>query len=224
MKEKELSTQTGSRKSIVFATTSRWKIDQAKDFLKPYGIDVQFPPEFHLPEGQLYVSTAGGSDQYTIEIQAESIEEVSEFKTSMAARNLNVPLIAEDIGVSIDTLDGFPGPYTKYAVVKLGIPGFQRLMNGVKARGARMTSVVGYCEPGGKPHLFAGEMIGTLAPEPRAAEDNPWKDVLLYRLFIPDGETRTLAEIYPDELKTLPTFPSKTSFGAFGAWFSGESR
>jgi XTP/dITP diphosphohydrolase len=218
-----LSAHTESIKSIVFATTSRWKLEQAQDFLKPHGIDVEFPPEFRLPEGQLYVATAGGSDQYTIEIQAESIEEVSEFKTSMAARNLNVPLITEDIGVSIDALGGFPGPYTKYAVVKLGISGFQRLMTGVEERGARMTSVVGYCAPGETPHLFAGEMIGTLAPEPRAVEDNPWKDVLLYRLFIPDGETRTLAEIYPDELKTLPTFPSKISFGDFGAWFSSNS-
>ena len=93
------------------------ELEQAQGFLTPFGISVQFPPEFHLPEAQLYVSTAGGSGQYTFEIQAEFIQEASEFKTSMAARNLNVPLIAEDTGVSIDALEGFPGPYTKYAVV-----------------------------------------------------------------------------------------------------------
>jgi XTP/dITP diphosphohydrolase len=207
-------------RTVVFATTSRWKLSQAQHFLEPFGIQVEYPPQFSLPPDQLFVASAGGSDQYTIEIQAETMQEVCAFKAQMAAKNLQVPVIVEDIGVKIDAFHGFPGPYTKYAVVKLGVDGFERLLLGEPERRAVMESVVGFCEPKSSPHLFSGAMHGSLVDSARVDQSNPWKDVLLYPLFVPEGESRTLAEILPDELQDIGNFPSKQSFEAFARWYS----
>ena len=208
---------------LVFATTSRWKLEQANRFLSPFGITAGPPPDFSRPKDELFVRTPGGDNQYTVEIQAGSIEEVCRFKAESAAANLEQPVLVEDIGVSIRALNGFPGPYTKYAIVTLGVSGFLRLMRGVSVRSAEMTSVVGYCTPGGAAVTFSAALAGRILKEERLDPQNPWRDVLLYPIFQPRGERRSLAEIAPEELMALPAFPMRASLENFARWFQSRT-
>jgi XTP/dITP diphosphohydrolase len=206
-------------RTVVFATSSRWKLSQAQDFLQPFGITVAAPSDFDRPVDELYVKSARGSTQYGYEIQSDNMEEVCSVKAQSAAQILQRPVVVEDIGVSISSLKGFPGPYTKYAIMTIGIPGLLRVMRDVEDRTAEMISVVGFCRPGGDPSTFVGTLHGKITDGVRVKEDNPWKDTLLYPIFVPEGESRTMAEIYPEELKQSETFPARISFSKFGSWY-----
>lgn len=208
--------------TVVFATTNEWKLQRAKETLEPFGIMVRSLAEVELLARELPDHGPTGSKQIGIEVQADTIEEVCSVKARTAADAVREPTIVEDIGVYIEALNGFPGPYIKYAVATIGVEGFLRLMNGVADRRTRLVSVVGYCEPGREPRLFSGEMPGEIADAMAARDDNPWANVLIYPIFRPHGEQRTLAQILPDELTASPSLPTRLSLTKFANWLTNH--
>ena len=48
----------------------------------------------------------------SIEIQSNSLDEIAKQKAKDAYRKIVRPLIVEDTGLFIDSLSGFPGPYS----------------------------------------------------------------------------------------------------------------
>lgn len=209
--------------NITFATTSEWKIDQARDFLADYGITVQNPPSFEEFEGQKWTKEPGGVDEYAIEIQSDSFEEVTEYKAYSASQRLDQPVIVEDTGVHIDSLNGFPGPYSKYAILTIGVDGVVKLMEEQSDRTAEYVSVVGYCTPGEEPRTFVAEQPGEITRDQRIDPENPWADALLNPIFSPDEiDDKTLSEVPPDRITELDSYPMKNSTQAFGDWYTSR--
>ena len=62
----------------------------------------------------------------------------------MHFQNVKKPLIIEDDGLHIDSLDGFPGPYSSYVQKTIGNQGILNLMK--KDRGAKFISNITYCD------------------------------------------------------------------------------
>lgn len=131
------------------------------------------------------------------EIQSLDFAEVVSVKAIAAAARLGVPVLVEDSGLALPGWKGYPGPLTKYAVGAVGEAGFARLAHAWGDPRAEAVSSLGLAWPGAAPDevvLAVGRVAGSLAPEPRGTNGFGW-DVI----FVPDGGTRTFAEMSPGE-------------------------
>ena len=138
---------------IFFATNNINKFNEARKVLAEYKIAV----------GMLRVKT--------LEIQSESLEEIAKTSVIEAFEKCNLPVIAEDAGLFIEALKGFPGPYAAYVYKTIGNRGLLQLMENVENRKAEFQSVVAHYSPEFKsPICFKGEVIGEIVKEERKGE------------------------------------------------------
>lgn len=160
---------------IIYVTGNKYKIELAQRILKPLGVDV-LQKKIYCPE-----------------IQDDKIENVSKFSARYAANELGVPVIKNDSGLVIEGLNGFPGPYTAYVEDTLTEDGILKLMANIENRRAHFIEVISYCEPNKEPISFISKTEGEISFEKRG--EFGWS---YDRIFIPKGETKTLAE-FDDE-------------------------
>jgi non-canonical purine NTP pyrophosphatase (RdgB/HAM1 family) len=131
------------------------------------------------------------------EIQSLDFAEVVTAKALAAVGQLGVPVLVEDSGLSLPAWKGYPGPLTKFAVGAVGEAGFARLAWAWGDPHAEAVSTLGVAWPGASPAqviVAAGRVAGNLAREPRGANGFGW-DVI----FVPEGDTRTFAEMTAGE-------------------------
>jgi XTP/dITP diphosphohydrolase len=137
-------------KAIFFATDNIHKFDEARKVLTAYEIAV----------GMLRAKA--------LEIQSDNLEEIAKTSVMDAFKRCNLPLIVEDAGLFIDTLNGFPGPYSAYAYKTIGNKGLLKLMENIENRKARFHSVIAHYSAELKsPICFKGEVAGEIAREER---------------------------------------------------------
>ena len=161
---------------ITYVTGNQFKIALAQKILNPLGVEV-LQKKIDCPE-----------------IQNNDIREVSKFSAKYAANELKCPVIKNDSGLIIDALKGFPGPYTSYIEHTITEDGIIKLLNGVENRDAYFLEIISYCEPNQEPVSFESKTLGTISKNKKG--DFGWS---FDKIFIPKGETRTLAEISDDE-------------------------
>ncbi|MEO8585295.1 MAG: non-canonical purine NTP pyrophosphatase [Acidobacteriota bacterium] len=132
------------------------------------------------------------------EIQSLDFVEVVRAKAVVAARAFGVPVLVEDSGLVVAGWGGFPGPFTKWITMgALGQEGLAKMLDGFSDRGAEAVSALGVARPGqdAKDVVVAiGRARGSIALHPRGENGFGW-DVL----FIPEGATRTWAELSDEE-------------------------
>ncbi len=131
------------------------------------------------------------------ELQSLDFAEVVSEKALEAVRRLGVAVLVEDSGLALPAWKGYPGPLTKFAVDAVGEAGFARLAHAWGDPRAEAVSTLGLAWPGARAEdviVAEGRVAGMLAPEPRGANGFGW-DVI----FIPDGDTRTFAEMSAEE-------------------------
>ena len=132
------------------------------------------------------------------EIQSLDFAEVVTAKALAAAERLGVPVLVEDSGLALPAWKGYPGPLTKFAVGAVGEAGFARLAHAWgdprAARPSRRSASPGRARSRTTSSSPSGRVAGSLAPEPRGANGFGW-DVI----FVPEGETRTFAEMSAEE-------------------------
>lgn len=158
--------------------TGNWaKIAQAKEFLEPLGIEVD------------------NIKMDTVEIQADSIEEVAAYSAKWASNELKKNIVKNDTGIVIEVLKGFPSAYTHYAQDTIGIDGILKLMNGIENRKAKFVQALAFCEYGKEPVVFKSETYGTIALEKQGEYGWSWDFI-----FIPDGQDKTLG-CFPDDIR-----------------------
>ncbi|MCD8355232.1 MAG: RdgB/HAM1 family non-canonical purine NTP pyrophosphatase [Clostridia bacterium] len=78
---------------FVFASHNKGKIQEVKDILGPLGIEIEAIPE-DFPE---------------IEEDGASFEENAKIKARAVCQATGLPAVADDSGLTVDALDGFPG-------------------------------------------------------------------------------------------------------------------
>jgi XTP/dITP diphosphohydrolase len=166
----------GSSRSVTFATSNKGKIQEARIILSPFGIKVS------------------PFDGKGLEIQADSVAEVAAFSARAASRRYNKPLIVEDAGLFVDSLNGFPGPSSSYVFKTLGIGGLLALMEGARSRRASFRSAVAFCDPRGEPLVFEGSVTGRISRSPSGKNGFGFDPV-----FIPSGSRISMGELTLEE-------------------------
>jgi len=103
----------------------------------------------------------------TLEIQDNNIESIAKASAIDAVKKCSLPIIAEDAGLFIEALNGFPGPYSSYVHQTIGNRGILQLMENVEKRDAYFHSVVAFCSPKETPKCFHGKVRGKISQEER---------------------------------------------------------
>jgi XTP/dITP diphosphohydrolase len=166
-----------ANRSVLFATSNRGKLEEARTILALFGIAVE---QF---------------DGKGTEIQADTNSEVAAFASRGAARSAGRAVLVEDAGLYVDSLGGFPGPYSAYAFKTIGVAGIIALVKPPpSARVAEFVSSLAYCEPGGEPSLFEGTVKGTITRRPRGRKGFGFDPI-----FVPDGRAMTFGEMDLEE-------------------------
>lgn len=184
----------------MFVTRNRHKFEEAFNILLPMGIRLKQAPIER------------------IEIQSEDLSEIALIGAKNAVEVLKKPLVVEDAGLFIKSLNGFPGPYSSYVYKTIGVDGILKLMENVNDRSAYFKSAVAFCSPGGKCRVFVGEVHGEIALEARGSGGFGFDPI-----FIPyESDGRTFAEMSISE-KSLLSHRAR-AFREFGRWFIVEMK
>jgi XTP/dITP diphosphohydrolase len=130
-----------------------------------------------------------------------TFEENALAKARDAAEATGIPAIADDSGLTVDALSGMPGVLSaRWAGAHGDDEANLRLVLGQLAdvpderRGAAFVCAVALVTPGADPVVLRREWRGTLVREPRGTNGFGYDPI-----FVPDGESRTSAELAPEE-------------------------
>ncbi|MDH7556348.1 MAG: XTP/dITP diphosphatase [Candidatus Methanosuratincola sp.] len=184
---------------LYFATGNPHKLAEANSILSKFGVLLR-----HAPSPK-------------IEIQSESLEEIARYAAEVAYRSLGSPLVVEDSGLFVESLNGFPGPYSSYVYKTIGCGGILRLLEGNANREARFECVVVYAS-GETLRSFVGIARGSIAEAPRGSGGFGFDPI-----FISDGcGGKTFSELGPSE-KSAVSHRGR-AFRALGEWLRSSGR
>lgn len=124
------------------------------------------------------------------ELRSDDPEEIARESAERLANELKKPVVVEDSGLFIKSLNGFPGTSSKYIHKRIGLRGILNLMENEKDRAAFYRSAIAYCEPNKKPISFLGEEKGTIAKEIRGSFGFGHDPI-----FIPENSKNTYGEM-----------------------------
>ena len=127
------------------------------------------------------------------EIQELDVATVVLHKIQDAYKQLKLPVLVEDTGLSFDAWEGLPGALIKWFLRSIGLDGLCRLLRNETNRAATATTVFGYSD-GTICKLFPGSVDGIIVELPRGNAGFGWDAI-----FQPRGSERTFAEMSSQE-------------------------
>ena len=156
---------------LFFASSNEHKFQEAERILANLGMQIN-----------LFKTTLE-------EIQSNNLNDIAEKKAINAYDLIQKPVIIEDDGLFINTLNGFPGPYSSYVYDTIGNKGIMDLLENSKVRDAKFVSIIAYCDNDCDVKLFESSIPGTISS---IIEKGGWG---YDPIFIPDGESKTYANV-----------------------------
>ena len=141
---------------FVFASHNKGKIQEVQEILAPFGIEIEpIPADF--PE---------------IEENGTSFEENAKIKARAVCKATGLPAVADDSGLTVDALDGFPGIHSaRWAGPEADTHDrnqllLEKLLSVPKdQRGAQFVCVAACVFPDGKELAVRGQCRGTILGE-----------------------------------------------------------
>jgi XTP/dITP diphosphohydrolase len=124
-----------------------------------------------------------------VEIQSDSLEEIAREKAKTAFAEVGRQVIVEDDGLFIDSLGGFPGPYSSFVFRTIGNDGILKLLTGSANRSAYFRSLIAFYN-GITLSISEGRVDGRISE--RVTEGGGWG---YDPIFVPDGTYLTFAEL-----------------------------
>ena len=156
---------------LFFVSSNTHKFEEAQRILSNLGLEIN-----------LFKTTLE-------EIQSNSIGEIAKRKALDAFSKLEKPVIIEDDGLFIDSLGGFPGPYSSYVYDTIGNKGIIRLLENIEFRDAKFVAIIAYWNGIDDVQIFESSISGKISS---FIEKGGWG---YDPIFIPDGELKTYANV-----------------------------
>lgn len=155
---------------VTFASTNQNKFLEVQSILSTFDIAVQFA----------HVSL--------VEIQSDSLEDIAREKAKSAFAELQRPVMVEDDGLFIESLNGFPGPYSSFVFRTIGNKGILKLLSGTGQRSASFRSLIVYHD-GQDTSISEGTVKGRISKE---ITEGGWG---YDPIFVPSGSELTFAQL-----------------------------
>lgn len=178
---------------LLVATHNRGKLQEIAQLVAPRGIAVVGAAELGLPEPAETETTFLGN---------------ARIKAHAAAQATGLPALADDSGIEVEALDGAPGVHTAdWAETPNGrdfMLAMRRTWDALQERAAaqpwraqfRATMVLAW--PDGYDEVFEGKVGGHLVWPVRGLLGHGYDP-----MFVPEGETRTFAEMPAGEKNAI---------------------
>ena len=178
---------------VVIATHNKGKLEEFAELLKPHGVQTVSAGELGISEPAETGTTFEGN---------------ARIKAVNACEATGLPAIADDSGLCVAALNGDPGVYTAdWAGASRNFNQAMRVVEEkLQAQGAQTpdqrraafmcTLIVRW--PDGMERIYVGKAPGHLVWPPRGKLGHGYDPV-----FVPDGETRTFAELTHAEKNRL---------------------
>lgn len=155
--------------SVFFASSNKNKFKEVDNITSKFGLKIKFLKS-NLQE-----------------IQSDTLEEIARHKAMQAFSICSKPVIVEDAGLFIKSLNGFPGPYSSFVFKTIGNKGILHLV--CKPRSASFRSIIAYCEKKGDVHLFSAAVKGIISKKEQGLR---WG---FDPIFIPNGKNKTYSQL-----------------------------
>lgn len=156
---------------IRFMSGNKDKIKEVQRILDPLGVDI-VPVSRRIEE-----------------LQTQDVHALVRDKLIKAFHEIGRPLFVEHTGLYLKGLNGLPAGLTQIFWDRLEAKRFADIVSALGDNKVIAKTVLGYCD-GRQMHLFEGTIEGTVPSAPAGPENFQWDCV-----FIPDGYTRTFAEM-----------------------------
>lgn len=153
---------------LFFVSSNYHKYKEAKKILHSFGINLGFY-KYELEE-----------------IQSSSLKEIASKKAVQAFQKCKTSVIVEDDGLFIDSLYGFPGPYSSYVFKTIGNKGILQLLK--QNRKAKFVSIISFCDDKNS-KSFEAKVDGTISKTPH---EKGWG---YDPIFMPKNLNKTFAEL-----------------------------
>jgi XTP/dITP diphosphohydrolase len=172
-------------KTLVLATRNAGKAREFQELLGSLGYTV-------------LTASEAGYDKEPKET-GKTFRENALIKAEAVAAHVPYPVLADDSGLEVEALNGAPGVHSaRYARSGAKDENNRRkllsVLKGQLNRRARFVCALCFLEPGKEPVFFEGHCLGSIEEEERGKNGFGYDSV-----FIPEGETRTFAEMEPEE-------------------------
>ena len=177
---------------VLFASSNVHKYEEAEKILAEFGIKLGF------------------LQTNLVEIQDDSLSKIAMQKALDAYDRCNNAVIVEDDGLFIDSLSGFPGPYSSYIFNTIGNNGILKLIE--DNRGAEFVAIIAFCDSSNEPILFESKVVGTIS---KNIQGIGWG---YDPIFIPENQNKTYAEL-ADKNKISHRYESLKKFAS---WFKDK--
>lgn len=153
-----------------------------------------------------------------VEIQDDYLENIAKYSVLDAVKNCGLPVFVEDAGLFVESLGGFPGPYSKYVYNTVGLKGVLKLLEGVEDRDAYFLSAVAFGSPDEHPICFVGKVKGKISLQEQGTSGFGYDPI-----FVPsEGDGRTFAEMTTNE-KNEQSHRAQ-ALRAFAEWYSSGNK
>ena len=129
------------------------------------------------------------------EIQSLDLHAIAEHKARQAYAVVGKPVLVEDVALTFDAMGRLPGPLIKWFLEELDVGGLAQLAASLPSQAAS-ASIVYALFDGQEVRFFEATVPGNIAPEPRGTHGFGWGGI-----FIPEGSTKTYAEMTDDEVR-----------------------
>jgi XTP/dITP diphosphohydrolase len=181
---------------LFFASSNENKFQEAERILSNLGVQINF------------------FKTILEEIQSNNLNDIAGQKAINAYNLIQKPVIIEDDGLFIDSLNGFPGPYSSYVYDTIGNKGIMDLLENYQVRDAKFVSIIAYCDNDRGVKLFESSIPGKISP---IIEKGGWG---YDPIFIPDGESKTYANVFDKD-----KFSHRSaSLKKFSNWFLDKQK
>ena len=176
---------------VIFASSNMNKFFEAQTILAEFGIK----PIHYLLD--------------LLEIQDDSLSKIALQKALDAYDKCKKPVIVEDDGLFIDSLSGFPGPFSSYVFKTIGNNGILKLTG--DNRSAVFVSIIIFRSAKWS-NKFESKVFGTIS---KNIQGEGWG---YDPIFIPENQTKTYAEL-DDKNKLSHRYKALKQFAS---WFNNK--
>ena len=164
---------------IVFVTSNSHKFHEVKPIAESYGIRLHWK-----------------SLEY-FEPQASTLQDVALGSLGILSPIIQGDFLLEDAGLTINALNGFPGPYSSFVFKTIGWQGILDLMKNKKDRTAYFEAIV-VGRINGEVKISRGRVKGEISQDARGTRGFGFDPI-----FIPAGYDKTYAELSTTEKTTI---------------------
>ena len=146
------------------------------------------------------------------------VEQVISYKAKHAFQMLGArSVIVEDTGLHIEAWNGLPGALVRWFLDTVGVDGICAMMSAYDNRKAIAKTLVATYD--GQLSVFSGSIEGRIAATPSGEGGFGWDPI-----FIPEGATRTFAEMsgYEKDAYSMRRIALEAMAAAYQGYGSGE--